>query len=90
MTMDFSPDALKAHLADLNDRIDLAESELQPLRDELAQLVSGDTNLSVKKAAAREAKIRAEIRQRQNALYPLEMERAAVARALGGKTLGSA
>jgi hypothetical protein len=84
--MDFSPENLRKQFRDLTAKHDKIQEKLQPLRDELDGLVAGDGDISVKKARARELVIRPKIRELQNELYPIEMERAAVARALGGKT----
>lgn len=84
--MDFSPENLRKQFRLLTTNHDKVQDRLQPLRDELDALVSGDTKLSAKEAIKREATIRPQIKKLQNELYPIEMERAAVARALGGKT----
>jgi hypothetical protein len=84
--MDFSPDALRAHFKTLTAKREKIDAKLVPLRAELDKLVGGDTKLSVAKAREREVAIRAEIVALQNKLHPVEMERASVARALGGKT----
>lgn len=84
--MDFSPDKLRAHFKTLTAQREKIDAKLEPLHAELNSLVAGDTDLSVKKAHAREAVIRTKIKELQAERYPLEMERAAVARALGGKT----
>jgi ElaB/YqjD/DUF883 family membrane-anchored ribosome-binding protein len=84
--MDFSPDKIRARFHDLTSEGEKIRAKLDPLRSELDALVAGDTDLTVKKANAREAKIRSQIRELQNQLFPIEQERAACARALGGKT----
>lgn len=84
--MDFSPKALRAQFHKLTGQHDAIQKKLQPLRDELDGLVAGDNDISVKKAREREAAIRPKIKAFQEELYPIEMERAALARALGGKT----
>lgn len=84
--MDFSPDKLRPHFKALTKKREAIDKKLQPLRDELDELVAGDTDLTVKEAKAREEAIRKSIIKLQNDLYPIEMERASVARALGGKT----
>lgn len=84
--MDFSPEALRAHWQKLTAKADAYHAKRDPLNAELDALVSGDTDLSVKAAQKREAEIRAEIKKLQAAHFPIENERAAVARALGGKT----
>ena len=84
--MDFKPETLRKHFHKLTADHDKVQAKLQPLRDELDALVAGDTKLTVKEAQKREAAIRPKIKELQNELYPIEMERATVARALGGKT----
>jgi hypothetical protein len=84
--MDFSPAALRAHFKALTAKREKIDVHLDPLRAELDALVAGDTKLTVKKAKEREAVIREEIKNLQAKLFPIENERAAVARALGGKT----
>lgn len=87
--MDFSPDKLRAHFADLTAKREKIDVKLNPLRAELDELVKGETKLSVKATRSREDKVRDQIKALQNELYPVEMERATVARALGGKTGGA-
>jgi hypothetical protein len=82
--MDFSPEKLRAHFADLTKKHDAITAKLQPLRDELDAL--GGSDLSVSDARKREEKLRPQIVKHQQELAPIEAERAAVARALGGKT----
>lgn len=84
--MDFSPEKLRKHFKDLTAKHDQIQAKLQPLRDELDRVVAGEGNITVKAARAKELKLRPKIRDLQNELYPIEMERAVVARALGGKT----
>lgn len=84
--MDFSPDKLRAHFAALTGKREKIDTELVPLRAELDKLAAGDTKLSVKAARSREVEVRARIKALQGKLFPVENERAAVARALGGKT----
>lgn len=84
--MDFSPEALRAQWKKLTAQSDAINAKLDPLREELNAVVAGEGNITVKKAAEREAALRPKIKELQNQLYPIEMERAAVARALGGKT----
>lgn len=83
---DFDPKSLRKQFHSLTAKHDAIQKKLQPLRDELDGLVAGDGDVSVKKAREREAALRPKIKDLQNELYPIEMERAAVARALGGKT----
>lgn len=84
--MDFSPEKLREHFHKLSAKASALHENLDPLRKELGEIVSGDTKLSVKEAIAREAEVRAAIRAGNAELAPIEMERAAVARALGGQT----
>jgi seryl-tRNA synthetase len=84
--MDFSPEALRAHWEKLTEKADAYHAKRDPLNEELGKLVAGDTKLSVKAAQKREAEIRDQIKKLQAAHFPIENERAAVARALGGKT----
>lgn len=84
--MDFSPDKIRARFHELSAKASALHQHLDPLRVELADLVAGETKLSVKAAKAREAEIRAQIKDGNAKLAPIEMERAACARALGGKT----
>lgn len=84
--LDFKPETLRKHFEKLTADYDKVDAKLQPLRDELDKLVAGDTKLSVKEANKREAALRTKIKTLQNEQYPIEMERATVARALGGKT----
>lgn len=84
--MDFEPKALRKQFHALTAKHDAIQKKLQPLRDELNDITSGEGGVTVKKAREREAVIRPKIVDLQNELFPIEMERAAVARALGGKT----
>lgn len=84
--MDYDPKSLRKQFHKLTADHDAIQKKLQPLRDELDALTAGEGDITVKKARAREEVIRPKIRDLQNELYPIEMERAAVARALGGKT----
>jgi uncharacterized coiled-coil DUF342 family protein len=84
--MDFSPDKIRDRFHELTAERAKIDAKLDPLRKELSELVAGDTKLTAKAAIAREAKIREMIKGHQDRLAPIEMERAACARALGGKT----
>lgn len=84
--LDLSPDALRKHFAVLTRKRETIDTKLDPLRAELDSLVAGDTKLSVKGAQKREAEVRKQIVELQAKLFPIENERAATARALGGKT----
>lgn len=84
--MDFSPETIRARFADLTAESAKLDTKRVPLQDELAALVAGDTDLTVKKAREREAAVRAKIIEINDQLFPIEQERALCARALGGKT----
>jgi len=84
--MDFAPEKLRARFHELTAERAKIDAKLDPARAELDALVAGETDLTVKKAKAREAKLREQIVALQDQLFPIENERAAVARALGGKT----
>jgi chromosome segregation ATPase len=84
--MDFSPDKIRARFHELTAERAKIDAKLDPLRAELADLISGDTDLTAKKARSREASVRDKIVDLQQQLAPIENERAACARALGGKT----
>jgi hypothetical protein len=84
--MDFSPETLRAQFAALTGQHDAIDGELAPLRAELDALVAGDTALTVRQAHEREAGLRAAIKALQEQMFPIEQERAAMCRALGGKT----
>lgn len=84
--MDFSPDKLKARFEELSAKRAAVDKKLDPARAELNELAAGDTKLSHGDAIKREAKLRADIVKLQAELAPIENERAAVARALGGQT----
>lgn len=75
--MDFSPDKLRPHFQALTKKREAIDKDLNPLRAELDK-----GGLTPK----REETVRGKIRDLQQKLAPIEMERAAVARALGGKT----
>lgn len=75
--MDFSPEALRKQFRTLTGKREAIDKDLNPLRAELDK--GGLT-------AKREETVRGKIKDLQQKLAPIEMERAAVARALGGKT----
>jgi uncharacterized membrane protein len=83
--MDFSPEALRAHFQTLTAQRAAIDVKLDPLRDELDELMQND-KLPAGVVREREAGLREQIRSLQNELAPIEQERAAVARALNGKT----
>lgn len=84
--MNFSPEALRERFAALTQEREAIDAKLNPAWTELNSLVAGDTSLSVREAKAREAALREQIKELQAELYPIEMERATISRALGGKT----
>jgi nucleoside phosphorylase len=84
--VDFSPPTLRKRFRELTKKYDAIEAKLDPLRAELNDTVAGKGNISVIQATAREATLRPRIRKLQEEAAPIEMERAAIARALGGKT----
>ena len=83
---DFSPAALKSRWDELTGQRATLDAQLDPKRAELDALAGGTADLSLAEAFAREPALRAEIEALQDELYPIEQERAAIARALGGKT----
>lgn len=84
--MDFRPETIRARFHELTGMREAIDARLDPAWAELNAIVAGDTDLSVKDAQAREAELRALTRALQDELSPIEMERAACARALRGKT----
>ena len=78
--MDFSPEALREHFWKLTVKREAIDRKLDPLREKLNKAGGRDMT------EAAEAKLRQQIRDLQNELAPIENERAAVARALGGQT----
>jgi hypothetical protein len=85
-TPDLSPKKLREHFADLTAKSLKLEAKLEPLRAELDAVVAGEGDITVVEARKREGALRPKIRDLQEQLAPIEMQRAAVARALGGKT----
>ena len=86
--VDFSPENLRKRFRELTKKSDALEAKLAPLREELNEVVAGKGNITVLQASKREADIRPQIVKLQKELAPIEMERAALARALGGRTSG--
>lgn len=84
--MDFSPESLRKHWNELTKKREAIDAKLVPARAELDELAAGDHKLGAKAAMKREAELRGEIVTLQRKLAPIETQRAAVARALGGKT----
>lgn len=80
MATDFSPEALRARFQELTKKHDQIRAKSDPLREKRDQ--------QVQKARAEEDKLNAQIAKAEAGLYENEMERAAVARALGGRTSG--
>jgi hypothetical protein len=78
--VDFSPDALRARFAELTDEFDALNAPLLALKAERDEKYA---DLTVAEVQAYDEKIRAANDPR---LYEIEMERAAIARALNGKT----
>lgn len=79
--MDFSPKALRKRFAELTDEFEPKAEKRDAIKRERDEYVEKGT-VSLKKLAEYDKKIIAA----NKGLYDLEMERAAVARALGGKT----
>ena len=86
--VDFSPENLRKRFRELTKKSDALEAKLAPLREELNNVVAGKGNITVLQASKRETEIRPQIVKLQKELAPIEMERAALARALGGRTSG--
>lgn len=78
--MDFSPDKIRARFHELTQQREKIDAKLVPLRAKLDKAGGRDMT------PAAEAKLRADIVKLQHELAPIEQERAACARALGGKT----
>lgn len=79
--LDFTPDSLRKHFAALTKKRVAIDAELDPLRSKLNALVAKDSY-----SRKEEAALRAQIVKLQQKLGPIENERAAVSRALGGQT----
>lgn len=77
-----NPDKLRDRFHKLSATASSFHEEMDPLRDELARLVAGDSDLPLRDARAREAEIRAAIREKSEAHFPIEQERAQLARVL--------
>ena len=84
--MDFSPEALKARWDELTPQAQDLDTQREALWVELSGIVSGDTDLSVKDAMAREADIRSQVTALNAQIAPIDAERANIARALKGQT----
>jgi predicted nucleic acid-binding Zn-ribbon protein len=76
--MDFDPKKLRARFAELTEKHDAIRAKADPLRERYDALVQG--NRKAEDAAAKRVK------NAEDGLYEIEMERAAIARALGGRT----
>ena len=81
MATDFSPDSLRKHFHALSKKRVAIDAELDPLRAQLNAMVAKDSH-----SAKDEAALREKIVKLQQKLAPIENERAAVSRALGGQT----
>jgi hypothetical protein len=77
--MDFSPEKLRKRFKELTDKFEPKAEARDAIKRE--RDAKGD-GLTAKQAAAYDAKIR----KANEGLYELEMERAAISRALGGRT----
>lgn len=77
---DFSPEAMRKRFAELTKIYDAADAKLAPLQQELTDFVAT--------YADKERAIRTKIAKIKDDtdLYNVEMERALISRALGGKT----
>jgi chromosome segregation ATPase len=84
--MDFSPDKIRARFHELTAERAKIDAKLEPLREERDGILQGESDLTVKKANARRHALDEKIEKLQQELAPIENERAACARALGGKT----
>jgi hypothetical protein len=76
--MDFSPDKLRARFAELTkqyNQMDAKRAPIQQARDKYME-----------KHGAKLAEFDDRIRKANKGMYEVEMERAAISRALGGKT----
>jgi len=84
--MILTEEALRARWQELTSKREEIDAQLHPAWAELNALVAGDTALTIKQAHEREAVLREQIKAAQAELFPIEQERAMVARALGGQT----
>jgi chromosome segregation ATPase len=85
--MDFSPDNIRDRFHELTNERAKVDAKLNPLRDERDAIIRGDSDhTSIKKARQRQEVLDEKIAELQQQLAPIENERAACARALGGKT----
>ena len=76
--MDLSADTLRKQFGKLTKQHDAIRAKSTPLRESYDAMVQANR--------AREDKAAAEIKKAEDGLYEIEQERAAIARALGGKT----
>ena len=76
--MDFNPDKMRARFQTLTKDYDKRMAKLEPLHKKLADHVA--------KSAKVEQELREQIAEAKEGMYDLEMERAMLARALGGRT----
>lgn len=78
-TVDFAdPKSLRKRFHELSAQVAKIEAKLAPLFEELSAALDGPQD--------KEAEIRSRIVKVREGMYEMEMERAALARALGGKT----
>lgn len=84
--MDFSPKALRAQWKAKLAEKEALDKKLDVLRAEWNGLAAGDGGVTVTEATSRKEKLRPKIVALQEQLYPIDMELAALARALGGRT----
>jgi len=76
--MDFTPDKMRARFAELEKKLKKHVDDLQPTRDKRDKLSAQN--------AVEIDKLGKQIRDAQQPMVDIEMEMAALARALGGKT----
>jgi len=89
VALNFSPDKLREHFHGLSAQRKAIDKKLEPLREELNDLVAGKgkhSKTTIAAGAKKEAELRTKIIDLQNELFPIENERGAVARALNGQT----
>jgi predicted nucleic acid-binding Zn-ribbon protein len=76
--MDFDQKKLRARFAELTKKHDAIRAKSTPLRDSYDKTVQANR--------AREDDLAAKVKAAEKGLYEIEMERAMIARALGGRT----
>lgn len=87
--MEFTTEAIEKRYAELAAKRAPLVEKRDVLWSELSALVAGDTDLSVKKAAERQRKVREDIKKVQASLAPIDAEYANCARALGAKRIAA-